>query len=50
MGEQSRYQVRFDWGVSGASAVADDADVLVWVDALDPLEPPVHALPSDCAV
>ena len=50
MGEQSRYQVRFDWGVSGASAVAGDADVLVWVDALDPLDPPVHALPADCAV
>ena len=50
MGEQSRYQVRFDWGVSGASAVAADADVLVWVDALEPLAPPVHALPADCAV
>jgi hypothetical protein len=50
MGEQSRYQVRFDWGVPGATAVAGDVDVLVWVDALAPGEPPVHALPVDCAV
>ena len=35
MTEQQRYQVRFDWGVPGAEAVADDADVLVWLDALD---------------
>jgi 2-phosphosulfolactate phosphatase len=32
--EQSRYQVRFDWGVEGADAIAADADVTVWVDAL----------------
>ena len=34
MGEQARYQVRFDWGVAGAHAVAADADVVVWVDAM----------------
>lgn len=50
MGEQSRYQVRFDWGVAGAAAVGADADVLVWVDALEPLAPPLDALPAGCAV
>lgn len=32
--EQSRYQVRFDWGTSGLRAVGVDADVVVWVDAI----------------
>jgi hypothetical protein len=32
--EQSHYQIRFDWGVAGANAVAADADVIVWVDAI----------------
>ena len=32
--EQDRYQIRFDWGVDGASAVGVGADVLVWVDAV----------------
>ncbi|MGT2424688.1 2-phosphosulfolactate phosphatase [Amnibacterium kyonggiense] len=50
MGEQSRYQVRFDWGLPGAAAVGGDADVLVWVDAVEPVVPPMHALPSQCAV
>ena len=31
---QSQYQVRFDWGVDGAVAIAHDADVIVWVDQL----------------
>lgn len=31
---QSKYQVRFDWGAEGVAAVARDADVIVWVDAL----------------
>ena len=31
---QSQYQVRFDWGLAGAAAIADDADVIVWVDQL----------------
>ena len=31
---QSKYQVRFDWGLAGAAAVAADADVVVWVDVL----------------
>ncbi|MGN6446699.1 2-phosphosulfolactate phosphatase [Amnibacterium sp.] len=50
MGEQSRYQVRFDWGVQGAAAIGGDADVLVWVDALVPVAPPLDALPRECAV
>jgi 2-phosphosulfolactate phosphatase len=29
---QNSYQVRFDWGVEGARAVADGAHAVVWVD------------------
>jgi hypothetical protein len=36
MSEQARYEVRFDWGASGAEAVGGDADVIVWVDAIQP--------------
>ena len=46
MGEQNRYQVRFDWGVDGAAAVAADADVLVWVDAIAARPAPLDALPA----
>jgi phosphosulfolactate phosphohydrolase-like enzyme len=31
---QSRYQVRFGWGASGAARIARDAHVIVWVDVL----------------
>lgn len=31
---QTRYQVRFDWGVAGADAIAPGAHIVVWVDAL----------------
>ncbi|WP_130504648.1 hypothetical protein [Microterricola gilva] len=31
---QSKYQVRFDWGVAGAERIADGADVVVFVDVL----------------
>jgi 2-phosphosulfolactate phosphatase len=31
---QTSYQVRFDWGSSGAAAVGVDADVVVWIDEL----------------
>jgi hypothetical protein len=31
---QAKYQVRFDWAAGGASAIAADADVVVWVDVL----------------
>lgn len=47
---QQRYQLRFDWGVAGAHAVAADADVLVWVDALDPVPAPLDLLPERPAV
>lgn len=36
---QSRYQVRFDWGVAGANAIAPGAHVVVWVDALPASSP-----------
>ncbi len=31
---QQQYQVRFDWGLAGAAAIAPGAHVVVWVDAL----------------
>ena len=31
---QSQYQVRFDWGIQGVDAIADDVDVIVVVDVL----------------
>jgi 2-phosphosulfolactate phosphatase len=31
---QTKYQVRFDWGVAGFQALAADADVIVLADAL----------------
>ena len=31
---QSAYQVRFDWGATGAAAIAVDADAVVWVDQI----------------
>jgi hypothetical protein len=48
--EQQRYQVRFDWAPAGAAAVADDADVVVWVDALEPRPAPLGELPERAAV
>ena len=51
-GEQSRYQIRFDWGVAGAVAVGTDADVVVWADAIAGAGPPpdIGALPPGAAV
>jgi 2-phosphosulfolactate phosphatase len=31
---QSSYQVRFEWGAAGATAIAVDADVVAWVDEI----------------
>jgi len=31
---QSKYQVRFDWGIEGAAAITPGAHVVVWADAL----------------
>lgn len=42
--DQSQYQVRFDWGVEGATTVASDVDVVVLVDVL--ASPPAPALPD----
>ncbi|MET1042866.1 MAG: 2-phosphosulfolactate phosphatase [Microbacteriaceae bacterium] len=42
---QSQYQVRFEWGVSGAEAIGHDADALVWVDVLGVSSPPDVAIP-----
>lgn len=50
MSEQSRYQVRFDFGVAGAHAVGADADVIVWVDALGNESVDLSALPVGAAV
>jgi hypothetical protein len=50
MGDQQRYQVRFDWGTDGAAAVAADADVLVRIDALDARPAPLPRLPPAPAV
>ncbi|WP_307859026.1 hypothetical protein [Desertivibrio insolitus] len=48
--EQERYQVRFEWGLEGAAAVASDADVLVWVDGIPTADVPVDALPAAPAI
>ena len=31
---QTQYQVRFDWGLEGAAAIAPGAHILIWADAL----------------
>ena len=31
---QTQYQVRFDWGIEGAAAIAEDADVVIVIDVL----------------
>jgi phosphosulfolactate phosphohydrolase-like enzyme len=41
---QDSYQVRFDWGHSGAAAVGQDADALVWVSQLLETPGPAHAV------
>jgi len=50
MTEQTRYQVRFDFGYEGAGAVGADADVIVWVDALGNAPVDLSLLPSNSAV
>lgn len=47
---QAKYQVRFDWTAEGAAAVAADADVVVWVDALPGDPGDVPELPGTGAV
>jgi 2-phosphosulfolactate phosphatase len=49
--EQSRYQIRFDWGIAGANAIAADADVIVWVDAItDAPTPEIESVPASGAM
>ena len=31
---QAQYQVRLDWGVSGAKRIQNDADIVIWIDVL----------------
>ena len=50
MSEQTRYQVRFDLGATGAHAVGNDADVIVWVDALGDQFLDVADLPAGPAI
>jgi len=49
---QAKYQVRFDWAAAGAAAVAADADIVVWVDALadEPVEAAAAQIPGTGAV
>ncbi|HEV7185533.1 MAG TPA: hypothetical protein VGN33_13650 [Leifsonia sp.] len=56
---QAKYQVRFDWGTAGATAIGQDADVVVLVDALPPTDADaaerasaalITALPESAAV
>ena len=49
---QAKYQVRFDWAAAGAAAVATDADIVVWVDALadEPVEAAAALIPGTGAV
>lgn len=49
---QAKYQVRFDWAAAGAAAVAAEADVVVWVDALveEPVEAAIGLVPGTGAV
>jgi phosphosulfolactate phosphohydrolase-like enzyme len=47
---QAKYQLRFDWGFAGARAVATDADVVVWVDAVPPVAAPAEDQPTVATV
>lgn len=31
---QAKYQIRFDWGIDGADAIAPGAHIVIWADAL----------------
>jgi 2-phosphosulfolactate phosphatase len=48
--EQGQYQVRFDWGGSGARAIAGGVDVLVLVDVLGEQPGMADSLPAGAAV
>jgi 2-phosphosulfolactate phosphatase len=48
---QTKYQVRFDWGLEGAAAISPGAHIVVWVDALaTPGAPDPLAIDNGCAI
>ncbi len=47
--EQTKYQVRFDWGQAGAARIAPGADVVVWVDVLGPAWREQNSIPDAAA-
>jgi phosphosulfolactate phosphohydrolase-like enzyme len=48
---QSKYQIRFDWGYDGAAAIASGAHIVVWADALATGEAfDASRIPGDSAV
>jgi hypothetical protein len=40
---QDSYQVRFDWGHAGATAVGQDAEAVIWVSQLREVPAPDHS-------
>jgi hypothetical protein len=46
---QTKYQVRFGWGVAGAVRIARDAHLVVWVDVLPTADAAVDAADADAA-
>jgi len=43
--DQGSYQVRFDWGAAGATAIAPGAHVVIWVDQLAPASGDPEVMP-----
>jgi hypothetical protein len=41
---QATYQVRFDWGLTGATVVSQDADAVIWVDQLGEVAGPAGSV------
>ena len=48
---QTQYQVRFDWGMDGAAAIAPGAHIVIWADALETIgAPDALSLNTDAAI
>ena len=48
---QTQYQVRFDWGMDGAAAIAPGAHIVIWADALQTSgAPDITTLDTDATV
>jgi hypothetical protein len=43
--DQGSYQVRFDWGAAGATAIASGAHLVIWVDQLAPADGAAEPMP-----